>query len=122
MIIVTISSNHTFPKLWFCKKARYERQVPAAFPPARKKWRPFYTRLEDCESRNDRADGEISTPAGIPTPRSPVVQPTVITVYAAVLKSLELTVPTADSSMNLCLLGFAQLEGVWLSFIFYFVD
>jgi len=98
MIIVTISSNHTFPKLWFCKKARYERQVPAAFPPARKKWRPFYTRLEDCESRNDRADGEISTPAGIPTPRSPVVQPTVITVYAAVLKSLELTVPTADSS------------------------
>ena len=55
-------------------------------------------RLEDCESRNGPADGEISTPAGFPTPHSPDAQPTVITVHVAVLKSLELTVPTADSS------------------------
>ena len=68
------------------------------FPPLERNLRPFDKRLEDWDSRNDPADGEISTPAGISTPHSPVVQPTIITVHAAVLKSLELTVTTADSS------------------------
>jgi hypothetical protein len=68
------------------------------FPPLERNRRPFNRRLEDCESRNDSADGEIPTPAGIPTPHSPIVLPTDITVHAAVLTSLEQTVPTADSS------------------------
>jgi len=96
MINVTIQIT-TFLNFGFVRRLVISVMSRPPFSPLERNRRPFNTRLEDCESRNGPARGEISTPAGIPTPHSPVVQPTAITVHAAVLKSLEITVPTADS-------------------------